>query len=128
MVFGRWIDDREFYSKNNAQESMKKMWPNLHVGITDHKNYSWDLPVGLMRPEGGNYVYHCDILDMSAKEIKDQTLRVSEIPTAQSYLDMGHSRGSREDMQSVVLLGFTMAFFWYMLFNTGNFKAAPTVT
>lgn len=128
VVFGRWIDDREFYSKNNAQESMKKMWPNLHVGITDHKNYSWDLPVGLMRPEGGSYVYHCDILQMSAKEIKDQTLRVSEIPTAQSYLDMGHSRGSREDMQSVVLLGFTMAFFWYMLFNTGNFKATQIVT
>lgn len=125
VVFGRWIDDRQFYSKNNAQQSMKKMWPLLHVGFTDHQNYAWDLPVGLMRPEGGNYVYHCDILQLSAKEIKDSTLKLSEVPTAQSYLDMGHSRGSREDMQSVVLLGFTMAFFWYMLFNTGNFKPLP---
>merc|ERR1712167_266393 len=123
IIVGRWLDDRQFYSKNNAQETMKKLWPALRVGTTDHHNYAWDLPQTLMRPDGGDYVYHCDILDLSAKQMgNDNTLRVSKVPTAQSYLDMGHARGSREDMQSVVLLAFILAFYWYMLFNTGNFK------
>ena len=117
VKLGKMLDDREFYAKNNAGETMNAIWPSAHPGKTNHEDYAWDMPEVLQRPQGGEYVYHTDIFLMSANDMVNKPVRTAPFPTAQSYLDMGHAKGSREDIQSLVALCFIVIIYAYREFQ-----------
>ena len=117
VKLGKILDDREFYSKNNAGQTMNAFWPSAHPGKTNHEDYAWDMPEVLQRPQGGEYVYHTDIFLMSANDMVNKPVRTAPFPTAQSYLDMGHAKGSREDIQSLVALCFIVIIYAYREFQ-----------